>query len=107
MATEKRAVTVRRNRDIYENIAEYIKIFGHPTAIGIVYALSERTGLKRNVGDITVSVGVSRVSISKMLSRMRLMGIVDFERHGTEKFYYLCEDDKTAEKIINIVAEGS
>jgi len=104
---EKRAVKTRKNRDLFENIAEYMRLFSHPIAVGVVYALSERPGLKRNVGQITEFIDVPRVSVSKVLSKMRMMGVVESDRHGTEKYYYLCENDDTAKKIVNIIAEGS
>lgn len=107
MTNEKRARTVRKRRDLYENVAEYLKVFSHPIAVSIVYALSERPNLKRNVGQITDVVNVPRVSVSKMLSKMRMMGIVEADQHGTERFYFLCEKDNTAEQIIKIVEKGS
>jgi len=107
MTTNKRAVQVRKNRDMFENVAEYLKLFGHPIAVGIVVALSDKNRIQRNVGQLTEFIGVSRVSVSKMLTKMRTMGVVDSDRNGTEKFYYLCEEDGAAAQVIKLVRDGS
>lgn len=70
----------------FKQQAEIMKALAHPTRLFIIHQLYNQ---KLCVGEITQSVGVDISTISKHLSILRNVGIIDFEKQGKSAQYYL------------------
>jgi DNA-binding transcriptional ArsR family regulator len=68
------------------NRAAVFKALAHPTRIRIVEALSQR---EHCVGELVKLVGGDPSTISKHLTVMKAVGVVDNDRRGTMVFYSL------------------
>ncbi len=87
--------------DNYEKDAEVFKALGHPTRLFIVHQLAKED---KCVCELTAMVGDDISTISKHLSVLKNVGIVDYLKKGNQIFYRLklrcvldmtvCVDDK-------------
>jgi len=75
-----------RIRERYEMRARIMKALGHPTRLFIVDELSRQD---RCVCELTEMVGADISTISKHLSLLRDVGLVDYEKRGTQMQYRL------------------
>jgi ArsR family transcriptional regulator len=66
--------------------AQIIKAMGHPTRLFIVDELSRG---ERCVAELTEMIGADVSTVSKHLSILRNVGIVDDEKRGVQVFYSL------------------
>ncbi|MFO7749753.1 MAG: metalloregulator ArsR/SmtB family transcription factor [Desulfobacteraceae bacterium] len=73
-------------RDRYEIRAAIMKALGHPSRLFIVDELSRRD---RCVCELTEMIGADISTISKHLSLLKEVGIVDSEKRGTQVHYRL------------------
>ncbi len=78
-----------------ENINKLIQIFGSlsdETRLRIVLSLMDS---KKGVGDIYKDVGEDRISLSAVshqLKNLYSIGLVESEKKGKQKFYFLSKD---------------
>jgi ArsR family transcriptional regulator len=73
-------------RERYESRSRIMKALGHPTRLFMVDELSKKD---RCVCELTEMIGADISTISKHLSILREVGIVDYEKHGTQMHYRL------------------
>ena len=73
-------------RDRYEIRAKIMKALGHPSRLFIVDELSRQD---RCVCELTEMIGADISTVSKHLSLLREVGIVDYEKCGTQMNYRL------------------
>lgn len=68
----------------YKQAANIIKALAHPTRLFIVDELSRG---ERSVRDLTEMIGVEMATVSRHLSVLRNVGILDDEKRGAQVFY--------------------
>ena len=76
----------KRARADFEGRAKILKALAHPTRLYIVDVLSRG---ERCVRDLTKLVGDDMSTVSKHLSVLKSVGIVQDEKRGAEVFYSL------------------
>ncbi|MBN1593831.1 MAG: helix-turn-helix transcriptional regulator [Candidatus Coatesbacteria bacterium] len=76
----------KKSKAKYEARAAIIKALAHPTRLFIVDQLE---GGKRCVCELTRMIGVDMSTVSKHLSVLRAVGIVQDEKVGQQVFYQL------------------
>lgn len=80
------------------SLAELFKIFGDPTRIRILYALSER---ELCVQDIADALSMTQSAISHQLRILKHSALVKFRREGKTIYYSLADDH-----VATIMAQG-
>ncbi len=85
------------NETLY-SLAELFKIFGDPTRIRILYALSER---ELCVQDIADALSMTQSAISHQLRILKHSALVKFRREGKTIYYSLADDH-----VATIMAQG-
>lgn len=83
----------------YVRIAETMRVLGHPARLVIVRELIARGPL--SVSELWWSLDMPQSTTSQHLSKLKLTGIVSYERKGTE-VYYKVEDERFI-KLIDIL----
>lgn len=76
----------RKTQDRLEARAQIIKAMAHPTRLFIVDELSRS---ERCVADLTKMIGADVSTVSKHLTILKNVGIVDDEKRGVQVFYSL------------------
>lgn len=77
------------NPDTLQNLADLFKVFGDPTRIRILYALSAQ---ELCVCDIAEILQMTQSAISHQLRVLKQMHLVKFRREGKTVFYSLADD---------------
>lgn len=80
------------------HIADYFRALAEPLRLKILNALRER---EHNVGELTELCECSQANVSKHLSLLAQMGIVERENHGTSVYYRIA--DKRIYDICDLV----
>ena len=80
-------MTVRTTSE-YRQRAAMLKALAHPTRLLIVDELGEAG--ERCVCELTELVGADMSTVSRHLSQLRGVGIIEDERRGAKVFYRLC-----------------
>ena len=70
----------------YKTQARIIKALAHPTRLFIVDELSRG---ERCVNDLTDMIGVEMPTVSRHLSQLKNVGILEDEKRGSQVFYRL------------------
>ena len=70
----------------YKAKAEIIKALAHPTRLFIVEELSRG---ERCVNELTDMIGVEMPTVSRHLSQLKSVGILEDEKRGSQVFYRL------------------
>jgi ArsR family transcriptional regulator len=73
---------------IFEFQADFCKAMGNAARLKILHTLRERG---KTVSEIIRETGYSQANVSRHLSVLRGVGVVDSERHGTTIFYRLTD----------------
>jgi len=81
--------------EIILDVAEFFKVFGEPSRIRILYALTER---EMGVGELVEAVGMSQPSVSHQLRVLRQNGLVKYRKDKKSVIYSL--DDKHVETLL-------
>ena len=76
------------NDDTLYRLADLFKVFGDPTRIRILYALSVE---ELCVQDIADRLSMTQSAISHQLRVLKQMSLVKFRRDGKTIFYYLAD----------------
>lgn len=71
------------------NLAELFKVFGDPTRIRILYALSAQ---ELCVQDIADTLSMTQSAISHQLRILKQMSLVKYRRDGKTVYYSLADD---------------
>lgn len=71
------------------NLAELFKVFGDPTRIRILYALSSQ---ELCVQDIADTLSMTQSAISHQLRILKQMSLVKYRRDGKTVYYSLADD---------------
>ena len=77
------------NPQTLQNLADLFKVFGDPTRIRILYALSAQ---ELCVCDIAEILQMTQSAISHQLRVLKQMHLVKFRREGKTVFYSLADD---------------
>ncbi|MCI5688407.1 MAG: metalloregulator ArsR/SmtB family transcription factor [Emergencia sp.] len=85
------------NETLY-SLAELFKIFGDPTRIRILYALSERELCVQDIADV---LSMTQSAISHQLRILKHSALVKFRREGKTIYYSLADDH-----VATIMAQG-
>ena len=72
------------SRELLVRVADRLKALADPTRLEILHALERG---ERSVTELLAVVGGSQANVSKHLARMRLAGIVEPRREGTNVYY--------------------
>ncbi len=75
-----------KRRAKYQSRARIIKAMAHPTRLFIVDELARG---ERCVAELTDMIGVEMPTVSRHLSQLREVGIVEDEKRGAQVFYRL------------------
>lgn len=78
------------NYSIFDIQADFCKVMGNATRLQIIHTLRERP---LNVGEITQATGFTQPTVSRQLSTLRNVGVVQSERIGNETSYQLADED--------------
>ncbi len=82
----------------YKKTAQFLKALSHPTRLLIVQELMKN---KKCVNVIEEILELKQPNISQHLNLLRLSGIVDFEKNGNKKCYFL-KDPKLMKNLFDI-----
>lgn len=85
------------NVDSYTEVAELLKVLGHPARLCIVKGLITNEGC--NVSFMQNCLNIPQSTVSQHLSKLKAAGIIEGERSGLEIKYKVVNED--AIKIIN------
>jgi len=77
-------------RSIFEIQAEFCKAMGNPARLQIIHILREHS---MNVGEMAARTGFGQSLVSRQLSTLRNVGVVECQRHGNEMIYKLANDN--------------
>ncbi len=86
------------NDDILYKLAELFKVFGDPTRVRILYALTMQ---ELCVQDIADKLSMTHSAISHQLRVLKQMELVKFRRDGKTIYYSLADDH-----VKTIMAQG-
>ena len=84
----------------YMALSELYKLFGDPTRIKLMHALSMG---EMCVCDIAQTLSITKSAVSHQLKTLRLSNLVKFRREGKHIFYSLADDH--VKKIIDMGIE--
>jgi len=76
-------------QSIFEIQAEFCKAMGNPVRLQIIHILRERP---MNVSEIVEITGFGQSQVSRQLSTLRNVGVVEYQRHGNEMIYQLADE---------------
>lgn len=86
---KKTNIDYKKDDETLYNLAELFKVFGDPTRIRILCALSEG---ELCVQDIANCLTMSQSAISHQLRVLKQMSLVKFRRDGKTIYYSLADD---------------
>ena len=89
------------SEQLLAKIADRLKAMADPMRLHILHSLQ---GGERCVGDILAEVGGSQANVSKHLSVLRRVGLVDCRREGVNVYYRI--DDPTVFTICSTVCDS-
>jgi DNA-binding transcriptional ArsR family regulator len=75
-------------RSIFDIQADFCKAMGNATRLQILHVLREHPMI---VNEIVAQTGFSQTMVSRQLSVLRSVGVVDCQRRGTEMLYQLSD----------------
>lgn len=75
---------------IFEIQAEFCKAMGNATRLQIIHILRERP---MNVSEIAEITGYGQPLVSRQLSTLRNVGVVEFQRRGNAMIYQLADEN--------------
>lgn len=77
-------------QSIFEIQAEFRKAMGHPTRLQFLHILRKHP---MNVGEIAEATGFGQSLVSRQLSTLRNIGVVECQRHNNEMIYQLADEN--------------
>lgn len=83
-------VTTPPTQSIFEIQAEFCKAMGNATRLQIIHILRERP---MKVGEIAEVTGFGQSLVSRQLSTLRNVGVVECQRNGNEMIYHLADEN--------------
>ncbi|MEP0806073.1 MAG: winged helix-turn-helix transcriptional regulator [Chloroflexota bacterium] len=88
-------------QSVFEIQADFCKAMGNAARLKIIHILRERP---MNVGEIAESTGYRHSLVSRQLSILRNVGVVECRRQGNEMIYQLA--DKTIGEVCDLVRKA-
>lgn len=85
--------------DLIKRKAALLKALSNPVRLCIVRELMTRESC--NVSSMQNCLQLSQSTVSQHLGRLRDMGIIKFERKGTEVYYSIASDE--AAKVVEVL----
>lgn len=89
------------NFEILEKEADLIKALAHPVRLAIVKGLMAEEGC--NVSEMQQCLKIPQSTLSQHLAKLRESGILNSERNGLERNYYVV--NKKIKKIVAVLSE--
>jgi len=89
------------NEDILEKEANLLKALAHPIRLVIVKGLMFEEGC--NVSEMQQCLNIPQSTLSQHLAKLREAGILNSERNGLERNYYVV--NKKVIDIINVLSK--
>jgi len=83
-------VTTPPTLSIFDIQAEFCKAMGNATRLQIIHVLRERP---MKVGEIAEVTGFGQSLVSRQLSTLRNVGVVECQRNGNEMIYQLADEN--------------
>jgi len=83
-------MTATSTPSIFEIQAEFCKAMGNSARLQIIHVLRERP---MNVGEIAELTGFNQPLVSRQLSTLRNVGVVECQRQGNEMIYQLADEN--------------
>jgi DNA-binding transcriptional ArsR family regulator len=77
-------------QSMFEVQAEFCKAMGNAARLQIIHTLRERP---MNVGEIVNATGFGQSLVSRQLSTLRNVGVVECQRQGNEIIYQVADPD--------------
>lgn len=88
--------------DLYEKQAEILKIIAHPVRLCIINGLIEKG--ECNVTHMQECLKIPQSSVSQHLQKLKLAGVIEGKRNGTEIKYKL--SDEHVVDLMNALKKG-
>ncbi|PUU88001.1 MAG: ArsR family transcriptional regulator, partial [Halanaerobium sp.] len=92
---------LEKHGDILEKEAELLKALAHPVRLIIVKGLMAEEGC--NVSEMQQCLNIPQSTLSQHLAKLREADILNSERNGLERNYYVV--NKKAKDIINVLED--
>lgn len=77
----------KSEKELYRMKAEILKAIAHPLRLAVLDLLSSKK--RKSVSEIVKYLGTTQSNISRHLSVLKKTGIIDDEKVGLSRFYYL------------------
>ena len=78
------------NDSIFDIQAEFCKVMGNASRLQIIHTLREGS---MKVGEIVQATGFPQPTVSRQLSTLRNVGVVQSQKDGNEVVYQLADED--------------
>jgi ArsR family transcriptional regulator len=98
---EKGKEVLEKNEDVLEEEAKLLKALAHPVRLVIVKGLMAEEGC--NVSEMQECLNIPQSTLSQHLAKLREANILNSERNGLERNYYVVNE--TIMKIINVLSD--
>ncbi|MEC9490911.1 MAG: metalloregulator ArsR/SmtB family transcription factor [Halanaerobiales bacterium] len=98
---EKGKEVLKKNEDVLEEEAKLLKALAHPVRLVIVKGLMAEEGC--NVSEMQECLNIPQSTLSQHLAKLREANILNSERNGLERNYYVV--NKTIMEIINVLSD--
>jgi ArsR family transcriptional regulator len=98
---EKGKEVLEKNEDVLEEEAKLLKALAHPVRLVIVKGLMAEEGC--NVSEMQECLNIPQSTLSQHLAKLREANILNSERNGLERNYYVV-NEKVME-IINVLSD--
>ena len=72
------------------DIANFLKVFGHRDRFRVLAQLCERP---TNVQELEKILGLKQTTVSQIMSRLRLEGLVTCEKDGVKAYYAIADEN--------------
>jgi ArsR family transcriptional regulator len=98
---EKGKEVLEKNEDVLEEEAKLLKALAHPVRLVIVKGLMAEEGC--NVSEMQECLNIPQSTLSQHLAKLREANILNSERNGLERNYYVVNE--TIMEIINVLSD--
>lgn len=89
-----------------KNIAEILKVVGHPTRVEIIRFLNEKKNQRTSVKQIQEMLGLTQVEASRHLIALKNLSVLSCDKQGTNSFYFI-NDDPFVQNLANCLTKSN
>jgi len=97
---ENAAELLEKNLKILEKESDLLKALAHPIRLAIVKGLMREEGC--NVSEMQHCLNIPQSTLSQHLAKLREGGILNSERNGLERNYYVVNEK--AKKVVEVLS---